>query len=567
MDPPSYFNVPVGMKLYKGKLFVADACHCRIAIIDARNMAYEREIIVKEGGSRAHFLLLRVAFDNDGAMWVSDGDNSRIFKLRENGDIIDQDKIVRPGTSDGEFRLPNGIAFDEFGYIYVADEWNHRVQKLDHSGNYVDKIDTGPRTFPQDITIKNGCLYVTLTWTDQVVKYDLKNLRLQQTFYLPKKAIPRGIDVADNDDVVVAATGLNKTIIFTKQGLIKAVITNAFNPLNSPESIGMPTAVQITPDCSTIYQVQSAVHVVQKYELHNDIYQLVDHAGQVRNQSFQLNFPCGFSRKQLRGVSKLAVADRYNHRVQVFNDIGQYERTICGSPQYPFVQPSDVLYGDDEKIYVCDGLPDLVKGRITVFNSDWQFIKTIQFDKTTLPATDGVFFPFRLAMDPQEKNLFCVDGCKDAVHKIDPNEGIILRSYVGSTNDNGPKRGLSIHPNGDVYVIDQALSMIFHFDNNLVLQQCFGRFGLTGSDKEGMFFPSDLSFSEDGHLLFVADSGNFQLKVFKDDVFLQNLGSIGVTAGHFFGIVALKAYGNNQITTCSAYCNEISDYSYGQIRT
>ena len=123
-DPPHYLNTPIGIKLHAGKLYVADACNCRIVIVDPGTMTYQGEIVPTRNSTRTQFLLLRVAFDMNGEMWVSDGENSQILKIHPNGGIIA--RIGCPGTAQGEFQVPNGIAFDQDGNMYVADEWNHR---------------------------------------------------------------------------------------------------------------------------------------------------------------------------------------------------------------------------------------------------------------------------------------------------------------------------------------------------------------------------------------------------------------------------------------------------------
>ena len=74
-----------------------------------------------------------VAFDGEGNLVVSDGENHRIQVLRYS-DGTHLRSIGSYGKGMGQFNIPGSIAFDGAGHIVVVDRRNHRVQVL----RYID---------------------------------------------------------------------------------------------------------------------------------------------------------------------------------------------------------------------------------------------------------------------------------------------------------------------------------------------------------------------------------------------------------------------------------------------
>ena len=73
-----------------------------------------------------------VAFDGEGNLVVSDGDNHRIQVFRYS-DGTHLRSIGSYGKGMGQFNVPGSIAFDGAGHIVVVDRRNHRVQVLRYS--------------------------------------------------------------------------------------------------------------------------------------------------------------------------------------------------------------------------------------------------------------------------------------------------------------------------------------------------------------------------------------------------------------------------------------------------
>ncbi len=78
-----------------------------------------------------------VAVDKPGNIYIADGENHRIVKLTQDGDMLFE--WGAGGTGDGKFSSPRGIAVDSSGNIYVADTHNHRIQKFTSEGVFLAK--------------------------------------------------------------------------------------------------------------------------------------------------------------------------------------------------------------------------------------------------------------------------------------------------------------------------------------------------------------------------------------------------------------------------------------------
>ena len=71
-------------------------------------------------------LLVGLAIDGDGNVYVADWENDRIQVFDPQGRFLR--KWGEEGDGDGEFLHPIGLAIDGDGNVYVAEDENHRIQ-------------------------------------------------------------------------------------------------------------------------------------------------------------------------------------------------------------------------------------------------------------------------------------------------------------------------------------------------------------------------------------------------------------------------------------------------------
>lgn len=100
-----------------------------------------------------------VAVDDNGNIYVADGNNSRIQKFDSNGNYLAQWGSY--GTGNGQFGNVFCIEYAPDGYLYVGDYWNYRIQIFDTDGNYIDQFHIPTTGYPGDCFIaENGDIYV-----------------------------------------------------------------------------------------------------------------------------------------------------------------------------------------------------------------------------------------------------------------------------------------------------------------------------------------------------------------------------------------------------------------------
>lgn len=104
-----------------------------------------------------------IAFDDKGAMYISDTYNYRVRKIA-NGQVTTFAGTGTPGFLDGDalqarFGKPRGIAIDKQGNLYVCDEDNFRIRKITPAGIVSTYAGNGNQAFT-DGQPGTGALYL-----------------------------------------------------------------------------------------------------------------------------------------------------------------------------------------------------------------------------------------------------------------------------------------------------------------------------------------------------------------------------------------------------------------------
>jgi DNA-binding beta-propeller fold protein YncE len=98
-------------------------------------MGYSLTYFSKVDHGRTNALLLDVALDGLGNVYVADAWNHRIRKITPAGAVSTLAGNGEQGFTDGtdvvaQFNQPFGVALDSVGNIYVGDRENHRIRKI-----------------------------------------------------------------------------------------------------------------------------------------------------------------------------------------------------------------------------------------------------------------------------------------------------------------------------------------------------------------------------------------------------------------------------------------------------
>jgi tripartite motif-containing protein 71 len=214
----------------------------------------------------------------------------------------------------------------------------------------------------------------------------------------------------------------------------------------------------ITDKKGRIYVSDSGNHRIQVFEENG---QWKETIGSLGRKNGEFNFPCGIA---FNSRNHMIIADSGNHRVQVLDERWQFLLVIGskGVRNGQFDYPHGVIVDSEDNIVVVDSL----NHRIQMFSEDGKWIKTIGKEG----SNPGEFFY------PWSMEISKLDG----------------RIFV---SDNGNHR-----------------IQVFSFDWNFLFE--FG----TGGKGYGQFNnPCGLALSCSNEYLFVCDFGNHRIQVFNSE--------------------------------------------------
>ena len=164
--------------------------------------------------------------DSEGAFYVSDEANHKVFVLDPQGDLITS--WGRHGTEPGELDRPSGMAFDADENIYVSDTMNHRIQKFSKDGKYQSGFGSfgeadGKLNMPWGVAVDDEGMVLVSDWrNDRIQRFtpDGKHLMSFGSSGSGDGQLnrPAGIEVDFHGDIYVADRGNNRIQLFDPNG-------------------------------------------------------------------------------------------------------------------------------------------------------------------------------------------------------------------------------------------------------------------------------------------------------------------------------------------------------------
>ncbi len=213
------------------------------------------------------------------------------------------------GSLPGQFKSPRGLAVDSKGFIYVADYFNARVQKFAPDGKFILAFgtkgeDAGQFKEPNSVVVdESGSVYVTDGLAHKLLKFDADGK------FIKEWAKP-GVDFYGARDLAI---GPNKKLYIVDQGHTNITVFD-------------PATFDPATDKVTTW-------------------------GSNGSGDGQFNESTGIG----IGANMVFVADRDNHRIEVFDLDGKFIRQWPIEGWERFHYP-DVVYDEATKhVYVSDG--------------------------------------------------------------------------------------------------------------------------------------------------------------------------------------------------------------------
>jgi DNA-binding beta-propeller fold protein YncE/ABC-type Fe3+ transport system permease subunit len=138
-------------------------------------------------------------------------------------------------------------------------------------------------------------------------------------------------------------------------------------------------------------------------------------------------------------------------------------------------------------------------------------------------------YPRCLAVDPERERVYVIDKAA-RIQRFDL-RGRREAEWSMPESDNGKPTGLSIAPDGRVFIADTHYWRIMIFDGD---GRELGRFGSYGEGPGEFIYPTDIAFAPDGRIYVSEYGGNDRVQVFSaDGEWQMAFGSLGPGLGQF----------------------------------
>ena len=235
---------------------------------------------------------------------------------------------------------------------------------------------------------------------------------------------------------------------------------------------------------------------------------------------------------------EIAVADGWNHRVQIFNSNGDFIRSFGreGSNPGKFKYPVGIAYDKDGNIFVADS----DNHRIQIFSGEGRYMGMFG-KKGSLECQ--LSDPWGLSLD-RKGNIIVADTGNKLIKIFSP-EGKFIRKIGEPGSFSSPAH--CVQCDGYFIVSDSDDHFIKVFDEEGVYKYKFGKLG--GGDGD-FNRPRFLVVTKLGNIL-VCDQDNHRIQVFElSGTFVGKFGTEGSKLGEFNQPFSVAVLSNNQIVVC-----------------
>ena len=217
--------------------------------------------------------------------------------------------------------------------------------------------------------------------------------------------------------------------------------------------------------------------------------------------------------------------------------------------QHNFRQPSDVVVGNNKKVYVLDG----VNNKIKVFNLQGTYL----FSFGGAGKGKGKFsFPLGIGIDKNDR-IYVADSGNHRV-QIFNSDGAYLSQFTTNTDKGKPSDPTDVAVNSKLkrcYVVDNDNHRIIIYDlkKNVILDTK----GIMGMEKKEFRFPFLLTIDKEGNL-YIVEVINTRVKVLDPEGnYVTNIGGWGVDKGEFYRPKGVAIDSKNRVFVSDSYLGVI----------
>jgi sugar lactone lactonase YvrE len=362
------------------------------------------------------------------------------------------------GSMINELNSPYAMTISASELIYVCDTQNHRIKVYDLSGN------------------------VILSWGSfgtQNGKFDT----------------PSGIAINNKENFVYVADTKNKRI-----QIFEATTGNyidQFTILGEPEGIAVDSV-------GNVFVADRTFNWIRKFDSYgtNEIMHWGNALGNPSPAIGEFDKPSSIA---IDNMDNVYVCDKYNNRIQKFNNTGSFILSFGshGSEPGQLQDPTGIYIFLNNWVYVADSWGN----RIQIFNTNGIFI---DYWGTSGSGIGSLNYPTSVVLDI-EGNAYVLDSQNHRIQKFIPHEG--LKLYPSD---------MAIGTDNNLFYLNPQNGKVLNYGNDdLGIKSVLGGFG-TGNKKFQNPVAIDINSTND---IFILDSTTAQIKVFTSTgTYIKTLG-------------------------------------------
>ena len=257
----------------------------------------------------------------------------------------------------------------------------------------------------------------------------------------------------------------------------------------------------------------------------------------------QFNNPIGLS---IANTGEVYVADNTNHRIQWFNEKGEYlgQYGNFGSGNGQFMYPWDVAVSAAGQVFVADRNNNRIQkfDEIGGYLGQW----------STAGNPEGVAVSL-------QGHIFVSAALSSQIERFNSNGDLLLQwgGYGSGDGQFYSPLGISVDENDHVYVVDEQLHRVQRFDAAGAYQTQWGGQGSSAGQFE---YPRGVVVSASGHV-YIADQENDRIQRFDiDGNYQTEWGSLGSSDGQFNAPAGVAVSPTGQIYVTDKINNRIQRF-------
>ena len=493
-----FIKKPVGIDLYKDKIFVTDDALGRVVILSKDGKYLDS--FGKKGNGPKEFKNPRGIFVYDGVIYVADKGNGRVQIFGPNG--VYMSSIGVEGAQEALLKGPADVVVDHDGLIYAVDGDNKKVKIFDHAGKFLRNI--AEIRGPHSIALDRDGVYISNEAKYNISKYDFNGKRLfvfgSHGKGRAQFASMAGIAVDRDGKVYVADT---------KRGILQVFFPERNGGDGWPEKSPPPSTIEwlgeIGMEADKIYSgKEGKLYAVNEKEKSVVV---------VKNGSAAKTIKVAKCTPVSVAVDHegfLWVLDKAKKRLLKLDENGKTLFSVgsSGSKEGYFSDPTDIAISKKGIVYVAD------RGnkRVQIFNTDGVFLKIMGREGTGRGEASGLMeSPLAIVLD-SDGALYVLDNHKNTI-SVYSNEGRMLMEFGGKGEAKDQLKNpvsMAVTDN-EVFILDAGANAVKVFTDSGEFLREFGSVGIGKGDFKK---PSSITVVDDTVFL-VSDKGNNRIQSFK----------------------------------------------------